>query len=315
MSNPGTHPIQQSVLIGASAPVVYDIVADITQWAQFFGPAMHAERLEESAGGDVVRRWALGEGEQVRIWTSARQLDRAALRITVDAVDPEPPVRSVRTVWSFTPLDGDKCRVDLTHELAVDGGDQVLAAVVAEVERTTAAELATLTDVAERREELAELVLSFEDPLFIAGRAEDAYEVLYEADKWPERVAHVARLEMTEPVPNIQFFDMDTKTPDGAPHTTRSVRVCLPHHKIVYKQIGLPKLLDAHTGHWLFTETTEGIIASARHTVTIKPSALSLLGEGTTVRDARRYLRNVLSANSMKNLQLAKSFAEERAKN
>jgi len=48
-------------------------------------------------------------------------------------------------------------------------------------------------------------------------------------------------------------------------------------------------------------------------TVTIKPEALSLLGPDTTVDGARRYARRVLSANSMKNLQIAKAYAEERA--
>jgi hypothetical protein len=118
---------------------------------------------------------------------------------------------------------------------------------------------------------------------------------------------------MTEDVKNIQFFDMDTKTQDGRPHRTRSVRICFPHTLIVYKQIGLPPLLSAHTGHWKFTPVPEGIVVSARHTATIKPSALDLLRPGATVADARRYLRKQLAANSMGNLRLAKAFAEERA--
>ncbi|BFO18369.1 hypothetical protein SHKM778_47570 [Streptomyces sp. KM77-8] len=90
------------------------------------------------------------------------------------------------------------------------------------------------------------------------------------------------------------------------------MRVCLPGNKIVYKQISLPALLDGHTGHWVFTETPEGVVAHARHTATIKPSALPLLGEGTTVADARKYLRRVLSTNSLQTLRYAQQFAEER---
>jgi len=111
----------------------------------------------------------------------------------------------------------------------------------------------------------------------------------------------------------VQFFDMDTRTPDGASHTTRSVRLCFAPDLIVYKQIRLPKLLDAHTGHWKLDSTPEGTVATARHTATIKPSALSLLGPDTTVAGARRYLRRVLSANSLNTLRRAKDFAEERA--
>jgi len=113
--------------------------------------------------------------------------------------------------------------------------------------------------------------------------------------------------------PNIQFFDMETKAPDGSVHSTRSVRVCRPEHLIVYKQTVLPALLDAHTGHWRMVETPEGVLASARHTVTIKRSALPLLGEHTTVNDARRYLRRSLSVHAVRNLTLAKDYAEELA--
>jgi C7-C12 aromatase (ARO/CYC) len=81
----------------------------------------------------------------------------------------------------------------------------------------------------------------------------------------------------------------------------------------VYKQIHLPKLLTGHTGHWKFTPTREGFILGARHTATIKPSALPILGEGTSILDARKYLRRVLSSNSMGNLRLSKTFSEERA--
>jgi len=158
-----------------------------------------------------------------------------------------------------------------------------------------------------------DLTISFADPLFIGGALSDVYRFLYEADKWPQRVDHVSRIVLTEDTPNVQFFDMDTRTPDGSSHTTRSVRLCFPEELIVYKQIKLPALLDAHTGHWKFTVTREGVVAEARHTATIKPSALSILGPGTTVEDARRYLRRVLSANSLNSLRCAKAYAEERA--
>jgi C7-C12 aromatase (ARO/CYC) len=133
---------------------------------------------------------------------------------------------------------------------------------------------------------------------------------LYEADKWPARFPHVTSLSLEEHVPNIQFFDMGTKTPEGRSHMTRSVRICLRPKKIIYKQIQTPPLLSAHTGHWVFEEIPEGVIAKARHTATIRPDALSVLGEGTTVRDARKYLRTVLSANSLSNLRLTKEWVE-----
>ena len=68
-----------------------------------------------------------------------------------------------------------------------------------------------------------------------------------------------------------------------------------------------------HTGHWLFKAVPEGVVASARHTVTIKAAAISMLGPDATLQDARVQARKMLSANSMKNLQIAKAYAEERA--
>lgn len=299
----------------ASPDFLFEVVAAVENWPQFFAAAVHAEYLEQGEDTDVVRRWFLTPDERVVVRTSRRRLDRSELTITLEDIDPDASRVSSRVRWAFTKT-ADGAEVELHHELVLadDVAPAVREAAAAELERNGAALLDAVLDQGDRREALDRLVLSFEDPLFVAGRAEDAYQVLYEADKWPERIAHVARLDMTEETPGIQFFDMDTHTPDGVPHSTRSVRVCLEPQLIVYKQIKLPPLLDAHTGHWRFTTTTEGVVVAARHTVTIKPSALSLLGEGTTVQDARNYLRNVLSANSMKNLHLAKSFAEERAR-
>ncbi|MFF4344856.1 SRPBCC family protein [Kitasatospora sp. NPDC001540] len=302
----------------AAAPpeFLFDVVAAVENWPQFFAAAVHAEYLEAGEGTDVVRRWFLTPDQgRVVVRTSRRHLDRSAMRITLEDVEPQAPRAASRVEWLFT-KSADGSDVEVRHELTLSDGttEETRAAVLADLERNAAAQLDAVLDQGNRRELLDQLVLSFEDPLFVAGRAEDAYEVLNEADKWPERIAHVSQLTMTEDEPGIQFFDMETSTPDGVPHSTRSVRVCLPPRLIVYKQIKLPPLLDAHTGHWRFTRTPEGIIVSARHTVTIKPSALGILGEGTTIQDARNYLRNVLSANSMKNLQLSKAFAEGRAR-
>lgn len=307
--------LEHTATVAAPAEYLFDLVAAVEHWPQFFAPAVHAEYLERDGDQDVVRRWLLAGGDRVKVLTTRRLLDRAHLRIRQEDAEPRAPRRAARVEWAFEPVGPDKTQVTLHHdvELLPDTAQDVAAAVRRETGLGAALQLTAVQEAGENRAARELLVLNFEDPLFVAGDAEDAYEMLYEADKWPERIAHVDRLEMTEDEPGIQFFDMDTRTPDGSAHTTRSVRVCLPHRVIVYKQIRLPVLLDAHTGHWRFTPTPEGLLVSARHTVTVKPSALSVLGPDTTIEDARRYLRRVLSANSMKNLRLAKDFAEERA--
>lgn len=316
MSPSATHTISHKAVVNAPAQLAFDVIADVDGWAQYFGPGVHAELLEGEDGEQLIRRWALTGGPEstdVRVWTSRRRLDREALRLTFEEVEPQAPVRHMRAVWSFDARGPESTAVELRHEFGVvDDDSEQVERISADLRAKGGAQLESLRDTVENWEDLQERVISFEDPLFIGGSLEDVYEFLYAADKWPERVPHVSKLEMTEEVPGIQFFDMHTQTPDGREHTTRSVRVCLPGRKIVYKQIGLPALLDAHTGHWEFRQTPEGVIAIARHTATIKPSALHILGEGTTVRDARKYLRRVLSTNSLQTLRHAQQFAEER---
>jgi ribosome-associated toxin RatA of RatAB toxin-antitoxin module len=306
----------ETVAVDASAATVFDLIVDVARWPQFFTSLIHTS-VEPSGDDatDVVRCWGVRGHDAVRVWSARRWIDTDALRVDFDNDPPPPGVRSQRGRWQVEATGENSCTVSLAH--AFDCGDDVPSAVAdkiaTEFAKHSAAQLAELKDAAERADELADLVIGWEDTLFVSGDAADAWVVLYEADKWPERIPHVARIDMTEPAPGVQFFDMDTSTPDGRPHTTRSVRVCFPHELIVYKQTTLPPMLEAHTGHWRFAATPEGVVIGARHTVTLKKSKLDFLGPDTTVADARRYARKVLGTNSMKNLQIAKAYAEQRA--
>ncbi|MEU4117726.1 aromatase/cyclase [Kitasatospora sp. NPDC028055] len=304
--------VDHDLVIDADFGTVFDLVADVERWSQFHASAVHAEVLHTNEKGELVQHWSLAGDSAVRTWRTVRRADRPGRRIAFTYMDAEAPATGIRGEWVFTELAPNRTRVELHHHVEASSGAD-LGPLLDRIDQDGKEHLDTLRVTAERRADLDELVLSFTDPLFISGSIEDAYEYLYRADLWPERIPHVVGLAMTEDVPNIQFFGMDTKGPDGTVHTVRSVRICLPSKLIVYKQISLPAMLDAHTGHWRFTQTPEGVIAEARHTSTIKRSALSLLGGGTTVGEARRYLRRLLSSNSMSNLRLAKEYAEERA--
>ncbi|MET9297425.1 aromatase/cyclase [Streptomyces sp. NPDC003077] len=312
-----THLVRHTVTVKAPAERCYALVADLDAWPQHFGPAVHAEVLRrDEDGAELVRRWALTGDDTVHVWDAWRRLAPDAGRITLDQVEPGAPLASMRATWTCSSAGASTTEVVVSHEFTLrdDAPDDAVRTLTEELDGRTPGQLASLRETAETWEDLEPRVISFEDPLFIGGRLEDVYEFLYAAGKWPERVPHVTGLKLTEDVPGIQFFDMHTHTPDGREHTTRSVRICLPPNKIVYKQIALPALLDAHTGHWVFVQTPEGVVAHARHTATIKPSALPLLGEGTTVADARKYLRRVLSTNSLQTLRHAQRFAEERSR-
>ncbi|MGK5550293.1 aromatase/cyclase [Actinomadura kijaniata] len=308
------HNTSDHVLVNAPLDVVRDLVLDVEGWPQLHRPAVHAEILERHPGEELIRHWSLVDDRTVRTWVARRWWENDRRRLVFAHEPARSPLADVRGSLTFERRAGGVTLVRMDHEFRLESEEGDAARRTAgNMARGAREYLETLRYAAENRDELERLIISFEDPLFTAGSVEDAYAYLYEADKWPERIPHVKALKLEEPEPGVQFFDMDTLSSDGSEHTTRSVRICLPHRKIVYKQIRPPKTMDAHTGHWLFTETPEGIVVSARHTATIRPEGLHLLGEGTTVERARRYLRRVLSANSMGNLRLAKEYAEQHA--
>ncbi|GAA3343178.1 SRPBCC family protein [Amorphoplanes nipponensis] len=306
----------ETVAVAAPADAVFGLITDVRRWPQLFRSLVHT-RIGPGDGGatDVVHCWGVRGPDAVRAWTARRWIDAEALTVDFDNEPPPPGVRAQHGRWTVEPSGPGSCRVTLSH--AFDCGDDVPGHLAdrtaAEFARHSAGQLAELKQAAERGVELDQLIIGWEDTLFVSGDAADAWVVLWEAGRWPERIPHVSRLALSEPEPGVQFFDMDTATPDGRAHTTRSVRIGFPHDLIVYKQITLPPMLEAHTGHWRFEQTPEGVLLGARHTVTLKKSALDMLGPGTTVPAARRYARKVLGTNSMKNLQIAKAYAEERA--
>jgi C7-C12 aromatase (ARO/CYC) len=314
MSDTQREVVTLDVTVPATPETVYGIVADLSSWPQYHPPAIHAEVCHRDVSGVLVQHWAVVDRTTVRTWKARWQFDPGSHRIRFAHETPPAPLLALDGEWAFDAEPGNTCRVTLRHTLSYAPGDGERARdLAASVARNTQELLETARDTATRRAELRSLVLSFEDTVYIAGSVRDAYAFLYEAGAWPDRLPHVFRLDLEETTPGIQFFDMQTKAPDGSMHTTRSVRICRPHHLIVYKQTVLPALLDAHTGHWSLLETPEGVLASARHTVTIKRSALGLLGADATLQDARRYLRRSLSTHSVRNLHLTKDYAEELA--
>jgi hypothetical protein len=69
--------------------------------------------------------------------------------------------------------------------------------------------------------------------------------------------------------------------------------------------------MAAHTGRWRFEEVPAGTRAVSEHTVIIEPDRLDVLGPGTTVADARAFVRKALGTNSTTTLLQAKEHAEK----
>ncbi len=309
-----TRSVTHETTIAVPAKEIYRLLADVENWPVLFGPTVHVECLERAAGSERVQIWATANGS-AKTWTSRRDLDPAAGRIDFRQEKSAHPVGAMAGAWVVEELDARTSRVRLLHDYSAATGDPAdLAWIDEAVDRNSTEELAALKATLEEDDARPDLLLDFEDSVRIDGAVADVYAFLDEADRWPERLQHVARVALTEDVPGLQVLEMDTRTKDGAVHTTKSVRVCQSPTTIHYKQVRLPALMTLHTGRWHIADHPDGGLAvSSRHTVRLNEANIGrVLGADADVEAARTYVRNALSGNSLATLRLAKSFAENR---
>ena len=304
---------EHRTLIAAPAESVYQIVADVTRWPLFFRPTVHAWVLERDNDQEIIRLWAFANDE-VRTWTSRRRLDPHALRVEFRQANCTAPIASMRGEWLLKPVDATSTTVAFGHEYRAVDDDPGHAAWIAEaVERNSNAELAALKAAAENHDRMDELVLSFDDTVPVDGSAYDVYEFLFQAQEWPRRLPHVSRLDLREDASGVQFMEMDTRAPDGSVHTTASVRVGFPDEAIVYKQVRVPALMNAHIGEWRIRWEGEGVRLISHHDVLLNDALVErVLGPQATLADARTFVRNALGTNSRTTMERAREYAEER---
>jgi aromatase len=315
VTDQGHREVTHEIEVNAPAEAVYRLIAEVVNWPRIFPPTVHVDQVESSGNEERIRIWATANGA-VKNWTSRRVLDPEKLRIEFRQEVSTPPVASMGGTWLVESQGPDACTVRLLHDYrAVDDDPAGLAWIEEAVDRNSTSELAALKSNVERvAGEGEDLVLSFEDTIRVDGSAKDVYDFLNEAQLWEQRLAHVNRVELTEETPGLQTLEMDTRAKDGSTHTTKSIRVCFPHERIVYKQITLPALMTLHTGYWLLTEDADGVSATSQHTVVINTENITkVLGAEAGVAEAREFVRGALSANSRATLGYAKDFAESKA--
>lgn len=306
--------VEHEILMDAPAAAIYRLLAEAENWPRIFPPTIHVERLEGSSRQERIQIWATGNGEP-KTWTSRRTLDPETSRIHFRQEVSAPPVAAMGGTWLIERASGTRSRVRLVHQYSAVGGDRDgLAWIDRAVDENSRKELAALKAAAESaRDVMDELTMSFEDAVLIDGDARDAYDFVNDAGLWGERLPHVVRVDFEEKTPGLQVLAMDTRAVDGSTHTTKSVRVCFPHSRVVYKQVTLPALLSLHTGEWRFEEAGSAVTVVSRHTVAIRPESIAgILGDGAGVPHAREFVRNALSENSLATLRLAKAYAESR---
>ena len=315
MRDSGVVKTRHTISVAAEPKAVYELIAAAQDWPHIFPPTVHVEKLDGDDRSERLRIWAFANGE-VRAWTSRRQLDPSALRVTFRQEVSSAPVASMGGEWIIegTPSGSS---VVLLHDFAVVGDDPVAREWVERaVDSNSNSELAALKAAAESLAAEPRALMSFADHVDISGSKREVYDFLWRADLWEERLPHVSRLVLTEPGDDLQTVEMDTRAADGSVHTTKSVRVGFAPNRLVYKQIQVPPLMAAHTGRWTIEPTEHGVRATSHHTVVLRPEQVhELLGPRATLETARDLVRTALGANSTATLTLAGQAAERAASN
>lgn len=314
MQQTGHREVKHQIDVDAPAATVYQIIAEAEEWPRIFPPVVYVRRIEHTGDSEKLRVWATGNGKPFG-WTSVRKLDAAGKRVEFRQEVCTPPVAAMGGSWLIEPLSETSSRVRLVHEYrAVDDDPDGLAFIARAVERNSEAELTAIKASAEADPaQSAALRVSFEDTVWVDGAVADVYDYLNEAQLWEKRLSHVDRVTLTEETPGLQILEMDTRTKDGSAHTTTSVRVCFPPNLIVYKQVGLPAPLTVHTGYWHLISEDGKVSATSHHTAVLNPAHIPvLLGPDATAEQARNFIHDVLSTNSLATLGHAKEYAEGR---
>lgn len=298
-----------STTLRADPDLVYALVADVTRWPTIFPPTVHVERRGDDRH-ETLQMWALAHGA-VRSWQSERTLDPVARTVDFRQTRSAHPVASMSGRWEILPEVDGTLTVVLHHWYkAVDDDAEAVELIESACERNSVAELGALTEAVAGEMSEDDLILDFTDELSIAAPPEAVFEFLDRADRWPETLPHVARVDLQEPAPGVQQLAMDTKAADGSTHTTESIRVCLDGNRIAYKQVKTPEVMSAHIGLWTIRpDGAGGAVAASRHVVVIRPEKVTqLLGPDATIGQARAAIRESLGGNSLATLAHASRF-------
>ncbi|MFD5637079.1 SRPBCC family protein [Streptomyces sp. NPDC127077] len=175
------------------------------------------------------------------------------------------------------------------------------------------AEVAAVRVAAERWDRLDELLLSFEDSVYVCGSPEIVYDFLYRIGDWADLVPHVERVEVGEERPGVQRTVVHTSDPDtGDTAVFEGVRLCFPAAgRIVHRQSVTPDPIAAYYGEWSLEPDARGVRVAHRHQVMLRESAVEPApGAGALPVDARRQVREWLGRTSTETLTLARWHAE-----
>ncbi|RPF24793.1 SRPBCC family protein [Streptomyces sp. TLI_185] len=307
MSTQRVHSAQHTVPVAAPAGVVYGLLADAPRWPALLAPFVHVERIDFDGAEENLRLWHLRHG-QVCSALARRVLRPHQRRIEFELQDALLPGAPTSGIWSVAPDGADRCLLTLRHERTAGPWEMSEA-----LETDVKTELTALREAAERWDRLDELLLSFEDSVYVSGSPELVYDFLYRIEDWAEVVPHVERAEVIEDQPGVQATVLHTCDPEtGQTLVSEAIRLCFPAAgRIVHKETVTPDPVAAHYGEWYLEPDVTGVRVVSSHHVMLRESAVeAVLGGGALLVDARRYVRDWLGRSSTEALNLARWHAE-----
>ncbi|MBM7170152.1 aromatase/cyclase [Streptomyces sp. G44] len=326
MSGERVHRTRHSIEVAASAGALYALLADGVRRPLYCPSVLHVERLDFDGARERLRVWE-DAGGSIRSSFVAREQYPHERRIAFQELRPAAPVESMGGEWTVEETAAGGSVVTVRHAFTVLGEHGEHGDDADEVARVTSrgarAELESLRRVAESRAGVDDLVLAFEESVWVNGPGELVYDFLYRAADWPGLLPHVRRLRLTEPSAGLQLLDYAVALPDGAQRETGAVRLCFPHAgRIVYKETAPAAPVAAHTGEWSVLPGEHGVRVVAQHRVLLDADAVRALpGSGVYALGpasrapsravlARHCLRESIGRTSLATLALAKRHAE-----
>ncbi|GAQ51146.1 aromatase/cyclase [Streptomyces acidiscabies] len=311
MNTPEIH-ARHETEVDAPPSTVYDLITDVSLWPVIFRPTVHTEVLERTPQGDRFQIWATVAGGEVSTWRSRRTFDAAARRVTFRQDHDNPLFGLMGGGWSCLPLAGGRTEVVLEHSF-VPPPDQADARerIARTLDANGAAELEALRTASTLPGGLGAWLVTFTETIGLTGTADAARAFIWDADRWPERLPHVAGLDLLEQPGGAQDMTMRTRAPDGTVHTTRSLRLLLPDGSIVYKQTRPPRALLGHSGRWAFdTDPSGSSTITSTHTFLLDPAgAADVYGPDVPAPEAAQRVRTALAANSRITMQHADRYS------
>ncbi|WP_418908744.1 aromatase/cyclase [Glutamicibacter endophyticus] len=292
-------------MVNAKANRVYGFLSDVALWADIFPPTVYAEQIETSRNQELIQIWATANGE-VRTWQSRRTFEPENRRITFGQTRPAAPLVSMSGVWEIHDQGNGASLVKLGHTYTAKTSEDA-DFIESAINTNSYKELESLrVFFAVPESEYAHGRV--EDTLPISSSAAEAIEFLIQAEKWPERISHVADAELTRFDAGGELLRLTTRAKDGSTHQTASYRVVMSDSLIVYKQIETPGALVSHRGEWhVYTEDEQTYVKSVHDFALTRETVTEALGPTASLKDAVNLAGKNLMHNSTQTIKLIDS--------